>query len=79
MGYQESYWRYLFFHLFYQCVINCIMVSNKKWPILDKPSLASGSVGVVTVGIVDKPKTTTAAAVNIPKISWCDKRSVSKY
>ena len=57
------------------------MVSNKKWPILDKPSLASGNVGVVTVGIVDKPKTTTAAAVNIniPKISWCDKRSVSKY
>lgn len=57
------------------------MVSKKKWPILDKPSLASGSVGVVTVGIVDKPKTTTAAAVNISiqKISWCDKRSVSKY
>lgn len=57
------------------------MVSNKKWPILDKPSLASGNVGVVTVGIVDKPKTTTAAAVNIniQKISWCDKRSVSTY
>lgn len=58
------------------------MVSNKKWPILDKPSLASGNVGVVTVGIVDKPKTTTAAAavnINIQKISWCDKRSVSTY